>query len=66
MRWAEEAHLSYSAAVLFIALVGMYFFSFSISVSLSHAYRRNVRLMQEVGLLEERLRVVEGQLKDRA
>ena len=56
---AEAAHLSYPALVLFVALALIYTFSFTVSVSLSHQYRRNVRLTQEVAMLEQRLRQLE-------
>jgi len=58
--FAETAHLSYSSAVLFIALAAMYVFSYSVSVSLSRQYRRSVRLTQELALLEARLRELEA------
>jgi hypothetical protein len=59
-RLAEAAHLSYPAAVLFVALAAVYCFAFGVSVSLSRAHRRTVRLTQELALLEERLRRLEG------
>lgn len=57
---AEAAHLSYPALVLFVALGAIYMFSFFVSVSLTRQYRRNVRLAQEMAILEERLRRLEG------
>jgi hypothetical protein len=63
MWFAESAHLSYPAAVLFIALTLIYLFSFTVSVSLSHQYRRNVRLTQEVAILEERVRQLEKTIR---
>jgi hypothetical protein len=57
---AQRAHLSYPAAVLLIALTLIYLFAFTVSVSLTTLYRRNVRLTQEVALLEERLRRLEA------
>ncbi len=57
---ARFAHLSYPAAVLFVALTLIYVFSFTVSVSLTHEHRRNVRLTQEVALLENRLRRLEA------
>jgi len=57
--FAEKAHLSYPAAVLFIALTVIYLFAFAVSVSLTTMYRRNVRLTQELALVEERLRRLE-------
>lgn len=56
---AQFAHLSYPAAVLFVALTLIYVFSFTVSVSLTHEHRRNVRLTQEIALLEHRLRRLE-------
>lgn len=60
MTLAQHAHLSYPAAVLFIALTLIYVFSFAVSVSLSHVHRRNLRLTQEIALLEQRLRLLEA------
>jgi hypothetical protein len=60
--FADGSHLSYPSAVLFIALAAIYLFAFSVSVSLSRQYRRNSRLMQEVAILEKRLRDVEEKL----
>lgn len=62
---AAYSHLSYPAAVLFIALTLIYLFSFTVSVSLSHMYRRSVRLTQEVAILEERIRALEHELGTR-
>lgn len=52
---AERARLSYPAAVLFAALVIIYLNSFFVSVALSRQYRSNVRLTQQLALLEERV-----------
>jgi hypothetical protein len=60
---ASVAHLSYPAAVLFVALTVTYVFSFAVSVSLSHHYRRAVRLTQEFALMEERVRRLERVLR---
>ena len=60
MWFANTAHLSYPSAVLFVAITVDYVFSFTVSVSLTRQYRRNVRLTQEVALLELRLRHLEG------
>ena len=65
MAVAEYAHLSYVAAVLFVALTLVYLFSFTVSVSLTHQYRRNVRLTQEVAILEERVRKLERLLAEK-
>lgn len=59
MSFADAAHLAYPSAVLFVALGVIYIFSFAVSVSLSKQYRRNVRLTQEIALLEERVRQLE-------
>jgi hypothetical protein len=66
MSWAESAHLSYPAAVLFIALALIYPFAFSVSLSLTRQYRRNVRLMQVLALLEQRVRALEQVVQDKA
>jgi len=56
---ADRAHLSYPALVLFVALGLIYLNSFFISVALTKHYRWNVRLTQQMALLEERLRRLE-------
>lgn len=58
-RVAEWAHLSYPALILFVALGLIYVNSFFVSVSLTRQYRWNVRLTQQMALLEERLRRLE-------
>jgi hypothetical protein len=65
MRSAEYAHLSYGVAVLFAALTLIYLFAFAVSVSLTHQYRRTVRLTQHVALLEERVRELERAAKEK-
>lgn len=60
MWFAERSRLSYPAAVLFLALGVIYVFSFVVTVSLTRQYRANVRLSQEVAILEERLRRLES------
>lgn len=59
MQLAQFAHLSYSSAVLFISLTAIYCFALFVSVALTHQYRRNVRLMQEVAILSHRVRMLE-------
>jgi hypothetical protein len=59
MQMATFAHLSYPAAVLFVALTAIYCFALFVSVALTHQYRRNVRLMQEVAILSQRMRSLE-------
>jgi hypothetical protein len=56
---AATAHLSYPAAVLFIALALIYPYAFFVTVSLSRHYRRSSRLVQEIALLECRVRELE-------
>jgi hypothetical protein len=65
MSFADASHLSYPAMVLFVALAAMYAFSFTVSVSLSRQYRRNMRLTQALALMEERLRRLETALAER-
>jgi hypothetical protein len=57
---ANASRMSYPAAVLFVALAAMYVYSFSVSISLTRQYRHTVRLTQEIGLLEHRLRELEA------
>jgi hypothetical membrane protein len=47
------------AAHLFVSLAAIYIFSFAVSVALSRQYWRNIRLTQEIALLERRLRTME-------
>jgi hypothetical protein len=61
MYFADSAHLAYPSAVLFIALAAIYVSTFSMSVSLSRQFRRNARLLQEVAIMEMRLRELESQ-----
>lgn len=56
---ATWAHLSYPALVLFVALGFIYLNSFFVSVALTKHYRWNVRLTQQMALLEDRLRRLE-------
>jgi hypothetical protein len=60
-RLAELCRLSYPALVLFIALALLYLFAFTVSVALTRLHRRNMRLTQEIAILEERLRLLEGE-----
>jgi hypothetical protein len=60
IKWAaEKAHLSYPALVLFVSLGMIYTNAFFVSVSLSKHYHWNVRLTQQIAILEERLRKLE-------
>jgi hypothetical protein len=61
MSLADASRLSYPAAVLFVALAAIYVFAFTVSVSLTRHYRRNLRLIQELSLLEARVRSLELQ-----
>jgi hypothetical protein len=60
--FAQACGLSYPAATLFVALSAIYVFSFTVSVSLSRQFRRNVRLAQSISLLELRIAELEHQL----
>jgi hypothetical protein len=57
---AKACRLSYPSAVLFMSLTAIYLFSFSVSLTLSRHHRQNMRLMQEIALLEYRLRLLEA------
>jgi hypothetical protein len=57
---ATALRLQYSSFVLMVALTAIYVYAFTVSVSLTRQYRRNVRLIQELALLEERVRRLEG------
>ncbi|HYF52560.1 MAG TPA: DUF2304 domain-containing protein [Planctomycetota bacterium] len=59
---APEIGLNYPTFVMGGALGIIYIFCFSVSVSLTHQYRRNVRLTQELALMEERVRALERAL----
>lgn len=56
MMFADRVHLQYPSAVLFVALAAIYLYAFSTSVSISRQYRRNVRLMQELAIMELKMR----------
>lgn len=60
---AQTSHLSYASAVLFVALGLIYSFSFVMTVSLTRQYRANVRLTQDLAIMEERLRRLEKQVQ---
>jgi hypothetical protein len=62
MAFAREAHLAYSSAVLFIALAAIYMFCFSVSVALTQHSRRNIRLAQELAILQNRMERLEQTL----
>lgn len=56
---ARGAKLSYPAAVLLVALTVIYLNSFATSVALSAQHRKEVRLAQQVAILEHRVRELE-------
>jgi hypothetical protein len=60
MSFAEHAKLGYASAALFVSLAAVYVFSFSVSVSLTRQHRRNMRLTQELALMENRVRALEA------
>lgn len=66
MGLAAVCRLSYPAAVLFIALTAIYLFAFTVSVSLTRQYRRNLRLTQELAMLRCRLDGFERRLAGEA
>lgn len=65
MTVADASRLSYPAAVLFIALAAIYGFAFSVSVSLTRQHRASRKLLQEIALLEERVRRLERAVERR-
>ena len=65
MDLAAACHLSSPSMVLFLALATIYFFSFGVSVSLTRQYRRSIRVIQDVGLLEQRIAQLEQELSKR-
>lgn len=66
MALADASHLSYPAAVLFVSLAAIYVYAFAVTVSLTRQHRRNIRLTQEVALLDFRLRQLEQALASQA
>ena len=66
MRLADASRLSYPAMVLFVSLAAIYAFSFTVSVSLTRQYRRNIRLTQEIAILSHRLEQMELELAAKA
>jgi hypothetical protein len=64
MSFASRSHLSYPAAVLFVALGAIYVYFFSVSVSLTQHQRRNTRLTQELAILENRVERLEQSLDE--
>ena len=64
MSFANRAHLSYPSAVLFVSLTMIYGYAFSVSVSLSQRHHKEVRMAQEIALLEARVRTLEAALRE--
>lgn len=64
MKTAHLLHFSYAALVSFITAGLLFLFSFSVSISLSRQHRRNIRLTQDLGLLEQRVRELETRHDD--
>jgi hypothetical protein len=62
MGFARLMRFSYSAAAVFLAVTAMYVFAFAASVSETRHYRRNIRMAQELAILEERLKKLESRL----
>lgn len=60
--FAEFGGLAYPSAVLLISLGAIFLFSFSVSLSLTKQHRRNIRLTQELALMERRVRALEEAL----
>jgi hypothetical protein len=63
MSFADSAHLSYPSAVLFLSLGVIYMFSFFISVTLTRQYRVQVRLTQDLAIMEEKVKALERLLQ---
>jgi hypothetical protein len=63
MSTANRLHFSYAALVTFFTAGMLFLFAFSVSVSLSRQYRRNIRLTQEVALLQQRIECLERERK---
>ncbi len=63
-RFTTWARLANASAVLFIALTIIFLFAFSVTLSLTDLNRRNLRLLQEIALLEARVRELESKAPD--
>ena len=59
MGTANCLHFSYAGLVAYITASMLFLFAFSVSISLSRQYRRNIRLTQEIALLEQRINNLE-------
>jgi hypothetical protein len=64
MKFADSARLGYASAVLFLSLGVIYMFSFLLSVALTRQYRTQVRLAQDLAIMEEKVNRLERQLRD--
>lgn len=58
--FARIAHLSLPAAMMMPVVALIYLFAFSVSLTLSRLHRSNIRLTQELALMELRLRELEA------
>lgn len=56
---AYHARVSFPTLVLGLSLALLVPFAFSVSISLSRMHRRNVKLTQQIAILEQRLRRLE-------
>jgi hypothetical protein len=59
---APTLGLNYPTLIMVAALGVIYVFSFSVSVSLTRQHRHNIRLTQELALMEQRVRALETSL----
>lgn len=57
---AYQARVAFPTLALGISLALLVPFSFSVSISLSRMHRRNIRLTQQMALLEQRIRDLES------
>ncbi len=63
MYLAPKLHMGYTSFVLLLCLILGYFFAACTSISLSRQYHRNLRLTQELALLENRVRKLEQEAR---
>ncbi len=63
--FAHTTNLAYPTAVLFWSLTIIYLFSLSVSISLTRHHRRTIILLQEMALLQAKVRKLEDQLDTR-
>ena len=62
MGFARLMRFSYSAAAVFLAVSAMYAFAFAVSVSETSHYRRNIRMAQQLAIMEQRLKRLEARV----